>query len=131
MNGIKTRLIDLTLAAAPVGMSGMSRMARDWEGANRILAGWAVASEGRLSCDFSVMFEDGFTYRGTMEFGSGKDADITSHIDRLMSSLLSDDAEGAAWRKAVDPTGAVRKDMAAIREHYDLGRPAPAAALGR
>lgn len=130
MDRLPLKLIDLTLAAAPIERSGTSRMARDWAGANRIVAEWAAEMPDQLlSCDFKAMFDDGFTYSGTLEFGRGRDSDIVAHVDRLMDALTSDDPSMDAWRKAVDPDGKAGAQMVLIREHYDLGT-VPAASWG-
>lgn len=122
MPKIAVKIIDLNLATGLISMAGKTHAANSWEDAAEVLRQWtAEADDSRvMKCDFRATFDDGFVYSGTMDFGRGKDNDIAAHVDRMVKYVLSDNYAGLAFR-AGDPREDVRKTMAWLADHYDLG----------
>lgn len=98
------------------------------EAANTVLERWAdcAPATGSGQCDFQIVFEDGFRYRGHFRLDkSGKRISLSRHVRKQLTAL----AKRSGARKpvpdectpAMTPIGADIAESARIAlEHYNI-----------
>lgn len=116
MSRIPVKLLDLRLVSDDGNSVLINRMSTSWARAEEILSQWsAEAPSETLTCEFTVMFEDGHTFTNNISFGDGVKPDFAAFADNYVATA----APGS------------REALENFVEHYEFGSPPMSVNFGR
>ena len=86
MDMITTSTIEITRATGPIGLCGMKMEFDSWDDVNDSINAMIPTVNYCDDVDFTIRFEDGTEYNGSMEIYNGtKKASLQDHIRRHLS----------------------------------------------